>query len=57
MLYPQINKYRQIFDLSGFWDLKFDENDEGLMSNWKDNLTKTVSIAVPANWNDLFADL
>jgi beta-glucuronidase len=56
MLYPQMNKYRQMFDLSGFWDFKFDESDEGLTSNWKVNLTNTIPIAVPASWNDLFAD-
>ena len=56
MLYPQRNKYRQFIDLSGFWDFKFDENDEGLRSNWKNILTNTVPIVVPASWNDQFAD-
>ncbi len=56
MLYPQMNKYRQIIDLSGFWEFKFDYEIEGIDSNWKDGLKNTIPIAVPASWNDQFAD-
>ncbi|MFW9950575.1 MAG: sugar-binding domain-containing protein, partial [Candidatus Thorarchaeota archaeon] len=56
MLYPQLNKHRQMIELSGFWDFKFDYKVEGLDSNWKDGLNNTNPIAVPASWNDQFAD-
>jgi beta-glucuronidase len=56
MLYPQFNNYRQMYDLSGFWDFRVDKNDEGIESNWKDGLVNAIPIAVPASWNDQFAD-
>jgi beta-glucuronidase len=55
MLYPQMNKFRQMFDLSGFWEFKFDYEDNGFELNWKDGLKNTTPIAVPASWNDQFA--
>ena len=27
MLYPQSNQFRQVVDLSGFWDFRFDGDD------------------------------
>ncbi|MFX1446342.1 MAG: beta-glucuronidase [Promethearchaeota archaeon] len=56
MLYPQRNKYRQFIDLSGFWDFRFDINNEGLKENWQSGFDKSQPIAVPASWNDQFAD-
>lgn len=56
MLYPQINKYRQCIDLSGLWNFRFDFNDEGLKNNWQNGLNDAHPIAVPASWNDQFAD-
>jgi beta-glucuronidase len=56
MLYPQRNKYRQYIDLSGFWDFRFDFNDEGLKENWQSGFDKSQPIAVPASWNDQYAD-
>ena len=56
MLYPQRNKYRQYIDLSGFWDFRFDPNNEGLKANWQIGFDKSQPIAVPASWNELFAD-
>ena len=29
MLYPQSNPFRQVIDLSGFWDFRFDADDVG----------------------------
>ena len=44
MLRPQRNAFRQFLDLSGFWDFRFDGDD-----GWR-------PIAVPASWNDQFAE-
>ena len=52
MLYPQRNKYRQFIDLSGFWDFRFDINNDGLKENWKNGFNNSRPIAVPASWND-----
>ena len=35
MLYPQRNEFRQYIDLSGFWDFRFDYENKGIESNWK----------------------
>ena len=56
MLYPQRNQYRQFIDLSGFWDFRFDINNFGLKENWQSGFDKSQPIAVPASWNDQFAD-
>lgn len=56
MLYPQRNKYRQFIDLSGIWDFRFDINNDGLKENWQSGFDKSQPIAVPASWNDQFAD-
>jgi len=56
MLYPQRNKFRQFIDLSGFWDFRFDPNNEGLEANWNKGFNGGQPIAVPASWNDQFAD-
>ncbi|MBN1311527.1 MAG: beta-glucuronidase [Anaerolineae bacterium] len=52
MLYPQSNRYRQVFDLSGFWDIRFDLDDEGDSAGWASGFTQGQPIAVPASWND-----
>ncbi|TFG15875.1 MAG: beta-glucuronidase [Promethearchaeota archaeon] len=56
MLYPQRNKFRQYVDLSGFWDFRFDPDNNGLRENWQTGFDKSQPIAVPASWNDQFAD-
>lgn len=56
MLYPQRNKYRHFIDLSGFWDFQFDPDDKGVGENWAKGLNDGCPIAVPASWNDQFAD-
>ena len=56
MLYPQRNKFRHYIDLSGFWDFRFDPNDVGISENWAMGFEKGIPIAVPASWNDQFAD-
>lgn len=49
MLYPQNNRYRQMTDLSGFWHIRFDEDDSGAFGTGFEN---GEIIAVPASWND-----
>jgi len=56
MLYPQRNKFRQFIDLSGFWDFRFDHDNRGIEANWRSGFEEGQPIAVPASWNDQFAD-
>ena len=56
MLYPQRNKIRHFIDLSGFWDFRFDPDDKGVGENWTRGFNNGCPIAVPASWNDQFAD-
>ena len=53
---PQQNAYRNLMDLSGFWQFQLDPKGEGEMANWKDGLPSPRVIPVPASWNDLFDD-
>ncbi len=56
MLYPQINPYRQVLDLSGLWDFRFDPNRAGETLGWHAGFDPAEIIAVPASWNDQFTD-
>lgn len=56
MLYPQRNEHRQFIDLSGFWDFRFDQKDEGLNNSWNMGFNENEPIAVPASWNEQFAE-
>jgi beta-glucuronidase len=56
MLYPQRNKNRQMIDLSGIWDFRVDKEDQGFEANWQKGFKKSIPIAVPASWNDQFAE-
>ncbi len=56
MLYPQSNLYRWHYDLGGYWRFLPDLN--GVADNWHNGLPLDArTIAVPASWNDQFADL
>lgn len=55
MLSPQSNSFRQILDLSGFWDFRFDPQERGLDAGWAEGFADASPIAVPASWNDQFA--
>ncbi len=56
MLYPQSNRYRELFDLSGVWDFAVDPSDEGEKEGWSKGLIENtlLSIAVPGSWNEQF---
>ena len=56
MLSPRTNEFRQVFDLSGFWDLRFDEEDRGRDKGWSRGFAGARPVAVPASWNDQFAE-
>ena len=56
MLYPQRNKNRHFVDLSGFWEFRLDHDDKGVGENWTKGFNNGCPIAVPASWNDQFAD-
>lgn len=53
---PQQNHFRNLMDLSGFWQFQLDPKNEGEQANWKDGLPSPRVIPVPASWNDLFDD-
>ncbi len=57
MLYPKINEYRELMDLSGFWDFRADPGDDGLAEGWAEGPPRCVPIAVPASWNDQLPSL
>jgi beta-glucuronidase len=54
MLFPQVNPYRQMTDLSGFWDFRTDQGGNLDLSQGFDN---GEPIAVPASWNDQITEL
>jgi beta-glucuronidase len=54
MLYPQSNRYRQYFDLSSFWEIRFDPDHVGESAGWPSGFAGGQPIAVPASWNDQF---
>src|SRR5512136_1246530 len=56
MLYPQSNSFRQTVDLSGFWELRFDPEGQGLAAGWAGGFSGGRPAAVPASWNDQFED-
>lgn len=56
MLYPQTNTHRQMIDLSGIWDFRFDPDDKGREAGWAEGFTPGEKIAVPASWNEQFAE-
>jgi hypothetical protein len=51
MLYPRSNQFRQVDDLSGFWQFCFDDTADSLKSGFDNGRF----VAVPASWNELTA--
>ena len=56
MLYPQSNPFRQRSDLNGFWDFRFDPDDNGQQGGWSNGFSHGQPIAVPASWNEQLAE-
>ena len=46
MLYPQSNPFRQVFDLSGFWELRFDPENRGHQAGWANGFEDGRPVAV-----------
>jgi len=57
MLYPKINEFRNLIDLSGFFDFKLDPDKVGEKKNWQGGIGQCRLIAVPASWNEQFLDI
>lgn len=57
MLYPQINEFRDIIDLSGLWDFKTDPEKNGESEKWFEGFDPLTQIAVPASWNEQLEEL
>ncbi len=56
MLPPRTNEFRQVFDLCGFWDFRFDQEDRGEAEGWSAGFPGARPVAVPSSWNDQFAE-
>lgn len=57
MLYPQMNAYRTIYDMNGFWRFKADIDVIGEKEQWHTGVPGDREIAVPASWNEQYDDL
>jgi beta-glucuronidase len=56
MLHPRANAFREIRDLSGVWEIRFDGGDAGKGRGWQSGFDGGRPIAVPASWNDQLAE-
>jgi beta-glucuronidase len=59
MLYPQLNKTRNLLSLDGLWTFAPDLDQTGETERWYDSLPpdRTREIFVPASWNEQYDDL
>ena len=57
MLYPQNNRHRAVLDLSGFWEVKVDSDDQGVEANWSQGFEADALVAVPGSWNEQLAEI
>ncbi len=56
MLYPRTNEFREVIDLSGFFDFKLDAEKTGKREGWQEGVENYRLIAVPGSWNEQFLD-
>jgi len=56
MLAAQVNAYRNVIDLSGFWNFKADPEAKGEKEKWFNELPEPITVAVPGSFNDQFFD-
>lgn len=56
MLYPCSNEKRLRISLDGVWNFKFDPDEKGGEEQWKNGLSDTIQMPVPAGFADLFTD-
>ncbi len=58
MLYPQTNRFRNLLDVSGIWEMAVDKEDVGEKKKWYEHIPPdTRPIAVPGSWNDQYSDI
>ncbi len=57
MLYPQNNRRRTAFDLSGFWEIRVDRENSGIENGWSNGFSGEVFIGVPGSWNEQLSEL
>ncbi len=56
MLYPRHTKTRDIIDMCGMWNFKFDPDSIGVDELWQNGLKFPMSMVVPSSFNDYFTD-
>ena len=56
MLYPKTNEFREVINLSGFFDFKLDADNAGEEKNWQEGIKNSRLIGVPGSWNEQFLD-
>lgn len=57
MLYPIVNYFRNIIDLSGIWNFKIDTEKIGEKKKWFNGFETDITIAVPGSWNEQLEEL
>lgn len=57
MLYPQMNRCRTVLDLSGFWEIKIDQEDKGEQKQWTNGFESDAVVGVPGSWNEQLAEI
>lgn len=58
MLYPQLNRYRFLTQLDGYYNFCADRDNDGKQKAWHKGLPNTArEMAVPGSWNEQYSDL
>lgn len=57
MLYPQNNRCRTVLELSGFWKVKADLHDQGIVKGWMAGFEPDAEVGVPGSWNEQLSEL
>jgi beta-glucuronidase len=52
VLYPVVNAFRSVIDLSGLWSFRVDPGDVGEKEKWYGGFESNLEIAVPGSWNE-----
>ncbi|MHB1688357.1 MAG: beta-glucuronidase [Ignavibacteriaceae bacterium] len=57
MLFPIVNRYRTINNLSGLWKFSADQNKIGEKEKWFEGFDSNIEIAIPGSWNEQLEEL
>jgi beta-glucuronidase len=52
VLYPIVNAFRSVIDLSGLWSFRTDPEGIGEQGRWFEGFESDLEIAVPGSWNE-----